>query len=171
MTMKLTFLYLVFFFLNIDRSHESNQVEDFKKQLQSFYEDCKETEKKLQEWRDGATPVCVASKVIQIKEKQSHGKSIQTGVYLTQNTEFLEALSSFTNKRLILTPRIHRKLLQDKHDARQLIENHKHIYGSVQHYAKYTLKEQDCTVSGSEELPKLMIQVYKNFQVLVKLMQ
>ena len=165
--MKLSF-FLLFFFSNIEHSHGRDQVEKFKKQLKSFAEASKETEKKIQQWRVGVTPICVTSTLMQISVKN---KLAKVALLFAKNTEFLEAVSAFTNDRVILTPRIHRKLLQDKHDARHLIKKYEKIHGAVQRYVKYTLKKQECSHSGSEELSKVMIQVYKNFQVLVELMQ
>ena len=169
-TMKLTFLFLVFF-SNVHPSHQDNQVDDFKKQLQRFSAASKETEQKLQEWRDGATRICITSKLSQISVDDESSKVALRFIKNTGILEFLEAVYAFTNNRLILTPRIHRKLLQDKHTAKHIIKNYKRIHGVVQRYVKYDLMEQDCHHLGSVDLSKMIIQVYKNFQGLVRLMQ
>ena len=162
--MKLSF-FLLFFFSNIEHSTE---VEKFKKQLQTFSEGVKETEKTLQQWREQTTPFCISSKLMQITVDDSAQK---VGLLFLKNIEYLRAVTAFTNDKTIVTPRTHRRLVQDQYSARQLIGNYEKIYGPVACYARYTLKEKKCNQPGSVEISKKIIQVYKNFQSFVKLTQ
>ena len=74
---------------------------------------------------------------------------------------------------MTLTKSLRKKLHHDKHHALLLITNYEKILGEVDRSTvdKYTLNEQKCKQPGSTQLSKVTIQVYKNFQVMLKAMQ
>ena len=130
-------LFSIVVFSSIKASHER----EFKKQLKVFSGEVEETEKILEATKREGTPVCVSPRLIQIRMED---RATKVGLHLMRNTEHLSALSTFTNDKLIITPRIHRKLLQDKHDARHLLKKYENIHETLRTYTKYTLKKQRC---------------------------
>ena len=147
-------------------SQESHLVKGIKKTIRHFYEFSKETEKHLQEWnsRSGAA-ICISSEPKQVSStKRTEEMSLQ----FQENLEFLAAICTLTKEKSIISRKIHRKIRQDKDRGRQLLKKYEEIYGEDERSAKYTLKEQECKEPGSLELSKVAIQVYKNFQKLLK---
>ena len=172
MAMKVTLILL--FLALVFKESLHNKVTGFKQKLKSFSEHAKETEMKLQGLSAGTNPVCVSSILSQVNAQAQvsvRREADKIALRFHRHTEYLDAIRKFASDRQLLTSRIHRQIRQDQYAARDVLKSYASIHGANEKYLKYWIKEEMCSKSGSMEIHKILIKLYKKMQRSAKLLK
>ena len=140
------------------------QIPKLRRRIHHFKSETGDTLHILHNLKREINSTCISTSAKGVNQKSKRLYTIQQFI---KNTRLLEALIGFTDDILFVTPRIHRRLRRNKHEARALLYLHRKIYRIPHHEVNVTVKDQKCNQINSMELLKSLIEVYDNFQRLV----
>ena len=139
----------------IIQSESINQNAHFEEELQSFSVHSRASHKKIQEVMSEVTPVCIRTDFTQknnplsIAEKIPKKNRLNIVERLSKNVQFLKGICDFTHGKLMVTTRVHRRMIRDQHQGYKLIRRFERMHGKKFGVVKYRIEEGSCNQQGA----------------------
>ena len=129
-------------------------------QVQRFLRRSKRTEKEIQLWSARSKIHCVQ---VVFTDSEQPNKSNQLNQFI-RKLKLLQTIWTYTDDKLILTPKIHQRMQRDIHKGNRLAKLLLDENSAVEHKVKYTLRTKECNQDLSIELNNILLRIYGSFR-------